>query len=555
MKKIFLLIALLATLIPVIFVIQKAGGLQNWQDVTPRGTVDSLYYYARIHEVADGYPLVGNPYIYERREGFAPAFFLPDIVSAIPLFLGIPFNIAITINMFLWSFVFLILLFSLFQLLQMPKWWAVLWSLLSYICVYTLMLRPTIMQLIYPLFIAFLIALIKFLDEPRDGWKKYFLALAAASTFYAYTYLAYIVLLSLGFVFFWYLFTKRFQELKALLVVALYSMLFLVPFGITTIMQMGDPNYFETLNRIGLIFTHIPTIEAFFYGRWVVIGLVAFGLLWTNFTKKKEDDSERKVFWLATGAGLFVGLLLNVITGVELTLAFHIGRFVILWMAIILGVLLHEWYVSRTPKTNQTKYIVVAIFLLALSGGVLRNIPRGLSFFEFNNRGEDIASFQSAAGPLKWLEENVPEQSVIWSNESIAEYIPIMTRHYTLFAEGAVLHSISAQELENRYLLSQSLHTLTIEDLKKDFIIYAGRGPGKEEPRIKHQDAITLRGEEYFKNLAERFEIIKEDQAAYLEHFNVKYLIVDRIHDDIDKLSLSKAVYNDGRFVILPLPL
>lgn len=576
MKKLFLLIALAATLVPAIFVIYEVGGWQNWQGVTPRGVTDSLYYYARIHEVADGYPLVGNPYVYEYRETFAPAFFLPDIVSAVPLLLGVPFNIAIMINVFVWSFIFLMLSFTLLRLLRLPKWWAALWSALLYVSVYSLMLRPTIMQLIYPLFLAFLVALIKFLDEPRDGWKKYFLALAAASTFYAYTYLAYIVLLSLGFIFLWYLFTKRYQELKALFVVALYSVLLLIPFGAATIMQIGDPNYFETIKRIGLVYTRIPTIEAFFYGRWVVIGLLALGLLRFFFPRKEENDSERKVFWLATGFSLMVGLFLNVITGVELTLAIHIGRFVILWMAMILGVLLYDWYSSLTLKANKTKYIIVAVLLLILSGGVMRNIPRGLSFFEFNNRGDDIADIQAYAAPFKWLNEHVSEQSVIWANDSFGQYIPIMTRHYPLFFHGAALHSISAQELEERFLLSRSLDTLTVEDLKRDFGLYSGRGLLKEQPRVQNQrawlcdvttrfignrecpsrtDPITLRGEEYFETLAERFDTIKKNQAALLQQFNVKYLIIDRAHDNPGRVSLNKALYDDGRFVILPLPL
>lgn len=558
MRKFFLLIALLVTLIPVIFVIYEVGGWQNWQGVTPKGVTDSLYYYARIREVADGYPLVGNPYVYEYRDAFAPAFFLPDIVSAVPLLLGVPFNLAIVINFFIWSFVLLVLIFHLLQLLYLPKRWVAFWSVASYICVYSLMLRPTIMQLIFPLFIAFLIALIKFLDEPRDGWRKYFLALAAASTFYAYTYLAYIVLLSLVFVFFWYLFTKHYRELKALFVVALYSALLLIPFGVTTIMQIGDPNYFETLQRIGLVYTRIPSIEAFFYGRWVMIGLVAFGLLWKFFPKDKEDNSERKVFWFSTGVGLLVSLFLNVITGVELTLAVHIGRFVILWMVLILGALsydLYEWYQSKTSQTGKDKYIIITILLVVLSGGVLRNIPRGLSFFEFNNRGDKIADIQSYAAPLKWLEEHIYEQSVVWSNDSISEYIPIMTRHYPLFAHGTALHSISNQELEDRYLLSRSSGSITIDDLKNDFGIYAGRGAAKEVPRIQHKDAIEIRGEEYFKKMAERFAMIKKNQAALLQQFNVKYLLIDRAHDNLENISLSKALYDDGRFVILPLPL
>lgn len=555
MKKFFVLVALVATLIPVIFVVYKVGGWQNWQGILPRGSTDSLYYYGRIKEVVDGYPLIGNPYAYEHREAFAPAFFLPDIVSAVPSLIGLPFNVAIIINMFMWSFVLLWLTYRVLRLLAIPKWWAAGWSVLSYILVYSLMLRPTVMQLVYPLFVAFLIVFLKFLYEPLVRRRAVWLALVSATTFYTYTYLAYLVILSFASVFFWFLFGRRYQELKAVVISGVYSAVALIPFGIITMMQMKSPYYFETLKRIGLIYTHVPSIEAFFYGRWVVIGLVAFGLIWKFFPKQEEGRAEQKIFWLSTGISLLAVSILNVFTGVEMTLAVHVGRFVILWVAMILGALLYEWYASRTSGAHKVKYLIVAVFLLVLSGGVLRNIGRGLSFFEFNNRGQDLASLQSMASPLEWFEENVINESVIWSNDVIAEYIPVVTRHYPLFSEGAALHNISAEELEDRYLLSQSLHTLTIEDLKKDFAIYAGRGPAKEEPRIKHIDAITLRGEEYFKEMEKRFIEIKKNQSNLLKQYNVKYLIIDRAHDNFEPLSFKEALYDDGRFVILSLPL
>jgi len=401
------------------------------------------------------------------------------------------------------------------------------------------------------------------------------LSLAAASTFYIYTFLSYIVFLTFVFIFFWFLFSRRFKELRALITAGIFTTLLLIPFGIYTLMQVGGPYYLETLSRIGLVYTHIPSVEAFFYGRWVVIGLIALGLLWKFFPKKEEGDSQRKLFWLATGASLFVSLFLNIITGVELTLAVHIGRFIILWMVLILAVGLYEWYSSRTPKINYVKYIIVAVFLLMLSAGVLRNIPRGLSFFEFNNRGLSIAELQTYAGPLEWLEENVSEQSVVWANDSVSEYIPVMTRHYPLYAHATTLHSISSKELVDRYLLSRSLYVLTIEDLKRDFGLYSGRAQAKELPRIQNQrawlcektrsftgvsecpqrtDPVTLRGEEYFKTLAQHFETIKTNQDIFLQQFNVEYLIIDRTHDNLNSISIKKAVYDDGRFVILSLP-
>ena len=478
MKKLFILVALAATLAPATFVIYKAGGWENWQGVLPKGTTDSRYYYARIHEVVDGHPLNGNPYVYEHRGDYSPAFFIPDIISAMPMLIGLPFNLGVVLNVFIWSFVFLAFACTLFRLLHMPKWWAFLWTVLLYMSAYSFMLRPTVMQIVYPVFIAFLIALIRFLHEPLSRRRAIWLSVIAASTFYIYTYLSYIVLITLTVIFLRFVIKKRFQEVKSLAFVALLSGLMLIPFGIYTWMQMAGPHYFEILTRIGLLYTHTPSIEAFFYGRWVVIGLIAAAFL-----------SRQKTFWFSTGIAILVSLFLNVVTGVELMLGIHVGRFVVLWVVMIFGSLIYEWHSKRL--------LLPAILLLILFLGVARNISRGLDFFKFDNRGIKVADVQPIAGPLNWLDKNVQEESVIWSNETIGEYIPIMTRHYPMYFHGATLHNISNEELEDRHKLWEN----------RDF-----------------------------------------------SKFNVKYLIFDRLTDNLSS-SLQGALYDDGRFVIVLLPL
>ena len=576
MKKSFVLIALLATLVPVIFVIYQVGGWENWQGVLPRGTTDSRYYYARIHEVADGHPLIGNPYVYENRDAVAPAQFLPDIVSATPMLLGLPFNLGVMVNMFVWSLVFLVLAYKLFRLELMPRRWAILWSVITYVGAYSFVIKPTVMQVVYPVFLVFLIVLLKFLYEPHNRRMQVLLSVVAASSFYTYAYLSYFVLLTLTFTFFWYLFTRRFQELRSLMFSGVLIVLMLVPFGVITLIQMGDPYHLELFRRLGLVYTHIPAIEAFFFGRWIVVGLLALGLLWKFFPKSDEGNSVRKVFWLATGAALFVGLILNVITGVEFTLAIHIGRFVRVWMVLIFAVALYEWYYSRHALLGSVKYIIITILLFILSLGVISNVYRGLEFFKYNDRGEDVADSQAYALPLKWLDLHEPEESVIWANDAIAQYIPIMTRHYPMFAPQTILHTIGAEDLETRYLLSRSLYNLTIEEVKRDFGLHSGGGPAKEQPLAQNRqawlctkakylfrdlecppytDPLTYQGDEYFEAMIERYGVVKSNRATLLEQFNVKYLIVDRENDSFDQVNLEEAVYDDGRFAIVTLPL
>lgn len=570
MKKILILIALTGTLVPAAFVLREAGGLENWRGVMPGGTTDSRYYYARIHEVADGHPFIGNPYAFEHREAVAPAFFLPDIATALPVLLGIPFDIAMVANIFLWSSVFLLLAFALLRLLSVRARWAVLWAILAYASSYSFMLRPTVMQVIYPVFLLFLIALLQFLRAP-DRRRALWLAAASALTFYAYTYLAYAAFLTLGAAFAWFLFGRRFGELRALLFSGAVGALLLLPFGFNTLLQMKNTLYLETLARLGLVYTRIPTIETYYYGRWIFVSIAVFALLWFWYDRKEARAGD--LFWITSGAGLLGALFLNVITGVDLALGVHIGRLAIPWVPLALGAGLHECYArGRMPEFRKTALFVCLFAILAL--GATASVRRGLEFFGFTARGQTVAALQAYAAPLAWFERNVPEESVIWSDDAVAQYIPIMTRHYPLFHESVVLQAASDVEIEERYLLSRSLANLTAEDLKRDFHKYAGAGAAKAQPLAHNQrvwlcnmlarirpracpkyiDALTMRGEVYFEVLAERFAAVKKDKTALLERYSVSYLLIDRMRD-MGNLPVKRAVYDDGRFAIIPLPL
>ena len=421
-NKIFIVTALIGALIPVFFILNLVGGLEQWNGIMPRGVTDSMYYYARIHEVADGYPLVGNPYLYEHRETYSPAFFLTDIISAVPLFFGLPFDVAIVVNIFFWSFVFMYLARVLLRIFDVGDHFATFWSIFLYLGSYSFILRPVVMQIIFPLFFCFLIAFAVFLFEPHIRKRSVILALVSATTFYFYSYLSFIVFFVLGATGIWSLVRKRMDYVRSLIRVGLYTTVFLIPFFLYSFVQTSNVLYAETLMRIGLVHTRIPAMEALFFGRWVVIGLLAFWALALLFDTAGEKFREKQVFWTTTGIALCIGLFMNVFTGIELTVAIHMGRFVILWTLIALGVVLHEWYVSRTHEKGVSLYMrhgVVSVLVLLLMFGAVNNIPRALSFFEFNDRGYATTLYISSE-PVEG-ESKVEDFFLPWQLEKYAK--------------------------------------------------------------------------------------------------------------------------------------
>ncbi len=572
-KRYLLAAALLATLIPAAFVLYRVGGPEEWRGVLPRGTTDSLYYYARIHEVLDGHPLNGNPFAYEHRNDIAPAQFIPDIISALPMLAGIPFNLGVLLNVFIWSAAFLLLAYILLRKLLLPPRYAAGVALVTYACCYTFMLRPTIMQQVYPVFFLFMLALVGFLQAPNSRRRLAALTAASVLSFYVYTFLAYIVVISMAVLFVWRLLERRWTEIRSLILMALCSAALLLPLGVHMYVQMSDPNYWATFSRIGLVHTRIPSIESFFFGRWIIVGLGALGLLWFA---KREQNSPARMFWIATGGGLLGGLFLNVATNVELTLGVHVGRFVVPWMVLLLAWAAHEAYRGRPmwgTNKQSAAFVAAAFLLLLLTTGVARNVQRGSEFFTFEKRGERVADTQAYAGPLEWLEHNVSKESVVWSNDSIAQYLPVMTRHYPLYFEAQLLHSMSDEELLERYLLSRSLGTLSLEDLHRDLGIYAGVGKSLFGPLAQNQRAhlctllarvsgprqcpprtnsIALLGKDYFDRILAQFEEVKRNRDELLKKYHVSYMLMDRQQDQFS-LPAAKPLYDNGRFAIVPL--
>ncbi|MDI6591482.1 MAG: hypothetical protein QME61_00870 [Patescibacteria group bacterium] len=228
--------------------------------------------------------------------------------------------------------------------------------------------------------------------------------------------------------------------------------------------------------------------------------------------------------------------------------------------------------IKEVFKLPLKKIATFSILLIICLIGILRQFPRSLPFFRFDI--QNAVNVQAYNGPLNWLEKNVENPSVIWANDSLSNYVPILTRHYVLFSGLGQLHLVPSKEVEERYLTAHFFDNLKIDDIKKDFGSFAGAGYsenavkdnnlkakicrflrlnyfGKNCP--KYLDAISLRGEEYFDDLFLWYTYeIKPNIIQQLKKFQVAYLIRDKKEDINFKIEFvgAKIVYQDERFLI-----
>lgn len=571
----FLLVIFLAA-IPIIQVILITGS--EWQGVPPPYISDDLYYYSRIHEVADGHIFIGNPYFLEHNSEMAPAFFVADWLATLPMILSHSIIFTIVFNLFIWSLITFFLLYKLLCSFKIPKKYSLLGALLCYLQVYWLVLRPVVMQIIFPFMILFWWAFFIWWKEPFKKNNIIFLTLTASFNFYIYSYSWQVVLITFFLTFLLLVVLKEWRKLISLIKINLLTLLLSLPIIIYTLKQISHPSYWETMYRIILTNTHFPAYSAYSYGRWIIIVLVLFFLtiLWLNKGNRKTIlSSPAFMFCLITGCALLISSVSNIITGKDMQIAGHIARFIILWFSISC-VYYSFYFFSNVKKLNELpfkKIIILSLIIVVCFIGIIRNFPRSIPFWGVNFK--QSLDVQNYAGPLTWLDKNTLEPSVIWANNLVSNYIPILTKHYVLFCNAGGLHLVSSKEVEERYLISHYFEDLNKEDLKKDFRVYAGAGSAVDAYKVHNRkvkicrlikldyfgyncgeivDAISYKGDKYFNDLFNWYtNEIKLDINKKLKKFHTAFIIQDKKYDfawQSEMIKGTQLIYQDERFLI-----
>ena len=568
------------SLFPLIYSVYLAG--PDWQGILPEYTNDGLYYYARMSDISQGNFFLGNPYFLEHRGEYAPAFFVADWLASWPLLLGLSLSWTVLVNYLIWPlFLFFTLLF-LFKKLGLSLLMSIGGSLVGYLSVHELMGRPVIMQVIFPFYVLFLVVLIRYFKDPKQKKFTIPLILVYAFSFYLYSYLWQINVLSVFFLAVWLVLKKRWSDFRSLFFVNLATFILVLPIIIYTYWQVTSPYFLETITRLGLIKTHLPTSLAIFDCLIIIVvwSLFFLSLRWNRSTDK--DLSELITpFFTISGLALIIADLSNIITGQEIEISNHIGRFITIWLVIMLVSLFFYLKKNHHSLLKLSKYKkITPLFLLGIT---IFNLAPLVSNFLPSLFGRitgmekiKIIELQVMAKPLLWLEKNAEPDSVIWSSKKNSYYIPIYTSHYVLFSPLGGLHLVLSTELEERYLVANYFRNLTLADIKNDFRSYAGVGNAIHQYRSHNrwvkschflrlekigyscgriEDSFSWRGEKYFFDLYQKYlNDIKPNIDEKLAKYHVNYILVDHREDQlklpVSNIANAKLVYKDQRFEI-----
>ncbi len=557
---IILAIAVIAlAVVPMLLFASEVGSA--WQGVpTTSQYTDSDLYYARMREFARGNVFYGNPYFIEHQKDLAPSFFLADWIDDAPHALGLSMTATIVWNFLFWSLVTAFLIYALLRTCGAGRWTGVIGSVLAYVTVYLMILRPVSLQVVFPIFLLFCLTAIRWLLTPRDRKRQIAFVLGMTSAIYIYTYLTQIAFAATILLFFWLLWRKRYSDAKTLVGVGLASILLSVPFLIYTSRQLQDPFYWQTMARIGYVATHLPTAEAARQTAVVLATLIGWRLIRGRATTDDKAETAYRVMILF-GWAMVIACASNILTGKWLETAEHVGRFVALWTAIAF-ILMSRDAVRRWNGTAIRRRILYSICLL-IPAIFLISFARVIGFPVIittygTTQTAAVRELQTVRGPIDWLQANAPTPSVIWTDPAspILDQITILTRHYVLFSNPGILHLLSDDEVQERYLISQYGTKVTTSTLLTDHHVYAGAGAihlfnthnrGVRLCQILHVNVLgTNCG-----RIETEAESVPPNYFTDLEHHYTD-TIVPQIREELAKYHV--AYYIDDTTVGRPLP-
>lgn len=563
-----LLGTILFSLVPVVQTLLKG----SWRSVPPGYVDDDLYYYGRIKEVADGRPFLGNPYFIEYRDARSTAFFVADWLAAIPLLLGIPLSLGIVLNLVFWSLLFVVFAYRVIRTTDLPSPLSAGLAFIAYCEVYWMIFRPVAMQEVFPFFLLFLLVFLGWLRNPSNRRSIWFLIIASALPFYIYTYLWQIVFTTISVAFIHFVWQKKWLEVQALVYVALGTGLLSLPVIIYTFYQIHAPFYWETMGRIALVESHLPVMDAYRYGRWaILLALLYFCIQrWQkNGTSAEAGGSSVLTSGVIySGLGLFIMTIGNVFIGKDLATAQHIGRFITLWVALFFPILMWRLWMRRKEVLRWNWFRLSAIGLLSLAclGFLVLNLKRALPFQKI--AAMDSVRVQAYAVPLDWLEEREQRPIVVWANEEISTYVPILTKHYVFWNRLGSLHLMPTKEVEDRFLASQ-VKILNTDELFAAYERIEGAGPGWRYSDAFYKNKIQCAvhgdchpdqsfrewiGDAKLDSLLKREIELKKNISVVMKQYHVAYIIADtsKVNEDSYFKSLpgTRPIWKDDRFVI-----
>ena len=576
---VLLAVVVALTIVPVLETVWFVG--DEYRGIVPPFS-DEIYP-ALMHTIGSGHLTAGNPYFLEHSNGVPLVIFAGAWLDAIPLWLGLSLPVVLQLNFILWSMIYAATAYRLLRELRLPAWGATAGTLLLYIQSYEHVWRPVALQTVYPFYFLFYALLLRLMRQ-QSRKNTIVLGFVVGSAFYFYSYLWQTAVITLGLLFLYALVRRNWSLLKATLISSTLGGVIGSPAVLYAMwLSHTSPYFWESVDRLGLVDTHLPMAEVIYTGGWigVVLALLAL-LLWrAQALRENAEFTLLATFLTISGLGLWIMQGSNLITGKLLETGEHMVGLIMPWLLFaVLSIVLVLW--RQRALLSSSLRVVSAGFLLVVSLVAANYANRNIGTFLPPNLNPPLwRAQQEYAKPLAWF-NGQGSGLVVWSDphDGLTTLLPMYTKDFVLDANWGMFQLVPEGETRERYLVSQYFNNPSLADLKTsdEMSLYLGRhdlphqantiARGIKICRIlffwdTHKNCGTpptpqeLLGDQVFAGLEAKFQTdIVPNIKAYLAKYHVTYILKDDALDPNYRPETLGAtlVYHDERFEIYQLP-
>lgn len=508
----------------------------DYKGIQPQFANDELFYMARIKDVVDGHPFLGNAYLLEHKDQLSQQLFLPEFLLAQPLKL---LNFDIVQGRILYSFILpaiaFILTYVAFYLIYPSRFWTSIFTTFLFFGLYLFKFtRPVIPQFVFLFWLTQFIFLWLLVKDKYDDImiyhrisKRWVLLLNVFNfglLFYLYPFywIFYVVFLAvLTFVYFFKdkLFSKQFLKILigGLLIGSFYFYL--------NFLASRLPEYQETLTRLQLVYSRSPSEIKTVLPTLLV--LILFGILYHfKFIKINKEI----LFFISGIISILLVTNQNILTGQK----FEFGHYRMLAVFFLVFGIYYLWSIIFKLLNFKLKFFVISLIITFSAYGTY-----GYTQMVFKVSEQNIY-IQRYGVVFDWLNKNTPKDSVVYANEEISELIPVYASNNVFYSRYANLFIMTDEEVEERFIFNNFF-----EKFDRDFVIkneraiwgvrYIDRyGDAVQANKwrrllgLKLKDETRLFENEIEKVLAKAGEIQKSPPDKSLKKYQVDYFIWDK---------------------------
>ncbi len=501
--------------------------------VYPELTNDQDFYLSRIQEVRDRVGL-GNSYLYEYKSVPTVQLLTGEYVEAFVLDM---LNVSTGASLILFPLILLpitfLLMYSIFLVLGASRLWALFaTSTLVFWLYFSVFARPISPQFNFIFWL--LAALSLFVLIKSASWRAAFLsALSYGALFYIYPYYWTHFTVVYGFLFLVYLYLDRTVAVR-IFVAGLGGVIAGGGYFYTLFEARSLPIYQETLERLGLTYTHFPS------GGLVAVGATLFLMCAAVLLIRAGRIHASSIVSFALVLGGLVAMNQHLITGMNLEFSSHYTMQILLSSLFLFLSLAstYQWSLGKDANRFFSFACVVALILLATPS-------ISAPYLSAHTLAKD-ADHRERAEVVRWLQNNVPRENVVYAEEKLAKLIPAHTSLNVFYARAANFFFMPESDVRDRALIQNLNATLTpeyVEAHQREFFGQRYMNPWHHATRksqlIGWAVAVPIPEkipQEVYANLKERHEQIKSvGFMSALEKYRVDVVVLSAV-DPADAL-------------------